>query len=82
LAGDLAFLLFSLGIFTDPDTFLFPSFRWNFGPILLILVLKICNDQKIMGSHNNTKWDNLVGYATVFIRGLFSILILWQIIVK
>lgn len=51
-------------------------------PILLILVLRICNSQKIMGPHINSRWDNFIGWGTVLVMSLFSILMFWQIIVK
>lgn len=51
-------------------------------PILLVLVLKICNDQKIMGLHTNTKWDNFVGLGTVILMATFALAMFWQILPK
>lgn len=48
------------------------------GPILVLLILFICNDKKIMGIMVNRWFDNLFGWITVIVLTLGSAGIIWQ----
>lgn len=48
------------------------------GPILITLILIMCNDKKIMGSYVNRWFDNLFGWATVVVLVLGSLGLLWR----
>ncbi len=43
-------------------------------PILVILLLRLCNNKKVMGEYTNHWWTNVFGYLTVVILILFVVL--------
>ncbi|MEK9143441.1 MAG: divalent metal cation transporter [Patescibacteria group bacterium] len=49
------------------------------GPILIILILFMCNDKKIMGHYVNRWFDNFFGWLTVIVLIAGSIGIFWQL---
>jgi len=49
-------------------------------PLLIILLLKICNDRKIVGKWVNSFWDNLVGWATALLMIIFSFLMFGELV--
>ena len=50
------------------------------GPILVALILFMCNDKKIMGSMVNRWFDNVFGWITVTVLTVGSAGIFWQLI--
>lgn len=48
-------------------------------PILVSLILIMCNDKKIMGTYVNRWFDNLFGWVTVVVLFLGSAGLLWQV---
>lgn len=48
------------------------------GPLLVTLILFMCNDKKIMGTMVNRWFDNLFGWITVIVLTLGSAGIFWQ----
>ncbi len=48
------------------------------GPILIMLILMMCNDKKIMGSYVNRWFDNFFGWVTVVVLVLGSLGLLWR----
>lgn len=50
------------------------------GPILVTLILIMCNDKKIMGKFINRWFDNVFGWITVFVLAAGSAGIFWQLI--
>lgn len=48
------------------------------GPILITLILIMCNDKKIMGNYVNRWFDNLFGWVTVIVLVLGSAGLLWR----
>ncbi|MEK7543366.1 MAG: divalent metal cation transporter [Patescibacteria group bacterium] len=48
------------------------------GPVLVTLILFMCNDKKIMGGMVNRWFDNLFGWTTVVVLTLGTIGIFWQ----
>ena len=50
------------------------------GPILVALILFMCNDKKIMGSMVNHWFDNVFGWITVTVLTVGSAGIFWQLI--
>lgn len=50
------------------------------GPILVALILFMCNDKKIMGGMVNHWFDNFFGWITVIVLTVGSAGILWQLI--
>ncbi|MEK7141622.1 MAG: divalent metal cation transporter [Patescibacteria group bacterium] len=49
------------------------------GPLLVTLILFMCNDKKIMGTMVNRWFDNLFGWITVIVLSLGSAGIFWQL---
>ena len=49
------------------------------GPILIIMILFMCNDRKLMGASINRWFDNLCGWAAVVVMVLSSIGLFWQL---
>ncbi|MBI3342834.1 divalent metal cation transporter [Candidatus Gottesmanbacteria bacterium] len=49
------------------------------GPILITLILIMCNDTKIMGHYVNRLFDNIFGWVTVAVLTAGSAGILWQL---
>ena len=49
------------------------------GPILVALILFMCNDKKIMGSMVNRWFDNVFGWITVTVLSVGSAGIFWQL---
>lgn len=50
------------------------------GPILVTLILFMCNDKKIMGSMVNHLFDNVFGWITVTVLTVGSAGIFWQLV--
>ena len=48
------------------------------GPLLVTLILFLCNDRRIMGTLVNRWFDNLFGWITVVVLMLGSAGIFWQ----
>lgn len=49
------------------------------GPILITLILIMCNDKKIMGAFVNRWFDNLFGWVTILVLSAGSVGIFWQL---
>jgi len=52
------------------------------GPILIIMILFMCNDRKLMGTSVNRWFDNLFGWAAVVIMVLSNIGLFWQMFMR
>lgn len=52
------------------------------GPVLIVLILFMCNDRKIMGSSVNTWFDNLFGWLTVIVMLLGTSGLFWQLALR
>jgi NRAMP (natural resistance-associated macrophage protein)-like metal ion transporter len=50
------------------------------GPFLLILIILLCNNQKILGDYVNGWFDNLFGWLAVVVMLLGSLGIFWQVL--
>ncbi len=50
------------------------------GPILLVLILFMCNDKKIMGTYVNGWFDNFFGWLAVCVMGIGTTGYFWQTI--
>ncbi len=46
-------------------------------PVLIALILHICNNKEIMGSYTNNGWSNFFGAMTFVVMTLSSLLLLW-----
>lgn len=51
-------------------------------PVLIALILHICNQKKIMGKYTNNKWSNIFGIITFLLMTASSILLLYFTIKK
>ena len=51
-------------------------------PVLIALILHICNQKKIMGKFTNNKWSNIFGIITFLLMTVSSILLLYFTIKK
>lgn len=49
-------------------------------PVILVLLLFLCNNKKIMGRYTNGWFDNLFGGGAVFTMILASLILIWQIL--
>lgn len=65
----------------DPIHALFYSQIINgmLGPLLIALLLVMCNDKKIMGNQTNTWFDNVFGFLSVLIMVAGTVGIFWQL---
>ena len=52
------------------------------GPILVVLIILMCNDQKIMGRFVNRWFDNVFGWITVVTMVLGSTGMFWQLVFR
>lgn len=52
------------------------------GPILVALILIMCNDTKIMGKFVNRWFDNLFGWLAVLVLSAGSVGIFWQLVTR
>ncbi len=50
------------------------------GPILITLILLMCNDKKIMGPLVNRWFDNVFGWVTVVVLTIGTAGIFWQLL--
>ena len=46
-------------------------------PVLIALILHICNNKKIMGRYTNNFWSNFFGIATFLLMTVSSLFLLW-----
>jgi Mn2+/Fe2+ NRAMP family transporter len=46
-------------------------------PILIALILHICNNKKIMSRYTNNFWSNFFGIATFILMTVSSLFLLW-----
>ncbi len=46
-------------------------------PVLIALILHICNNKTIMGDYTNNGWSNFLGGVTFLVMTLSSLLLLW-----
>lgn len=49
-----------------------------FAPVLIAIILWLCNNKKIMGSHVNGRFDNIFGIITMFVMIGITIGIFWH----
>lgn len=49
-------------------------------PLLLILLIFVSNNPRIMGKHTNSRWSNIIGWATVVVMIGFSLVMGYQMI--
>jgi Mn2+/Fe2+ NRAMP family transporter len=47
-------------------------------PFVLYFMLKLVNDKALMGQHTNSRWFNVVAYATTVIVVGLTVVMLWQ----
>jgi Mn2+/Fe2+ NRAMP family transporter len=48
-------------------------------PLFLVL-LRLCNDRRVLRGHTNRAVSNVVGWATVVLTATLAILTVWQLI--
>lgn len=46
-------------------------------PVLILLLLIICNNKKIMGQYVNTRWNNIVGVITLLVMTVAAVALMW-----
>lgn len=46
-------------------------------PVLIALILHICNNKKIMGDYTNSKWNNFLGILTLLLMSAAAIVLLY-----
>jgi Mn2+/Fe2+ NRAMP family transporter len=46
-------------------------------PVMIALVLHICNNPKIMGTDVNSKWSNILGIAALVLMTVSAIALVW-----
>jgi NRAMP (natural resistance-associated macrophage protein)-like metal ion transporter len=46
-------------------------------PVMIVIILHICNNRKIMGDAVNGKWSNIMGTATFILMTLAAVAMLW-----
>lgn len=46
-------------------------------PVLIALILHICNNKKIMGEHTNGIWSNLFGGLTFLLMTISAMLLIY-----
>ncbi|MBI5613335.1 Nramp family divalent metal transporter [Candidatus Gottesmanbacteria bacterium] len=49
-------------------------------PILILLILFLCNDKKVMGTYVNGWFDNIFGFLSVVLMSLGAVALLWQVV--
>ena len=42
-------------------------------PPLIVIILFVCNNEKIMGEHKNGRWLNVLGWAAAVLMGVAAI---------
>jgi Mn2+/Fe2+ NRAMP family transporter len=47
-------------------------------PFVLYFMLKLINNKTLMGKHVNSRWFNIVAYATAVIVVGLTVVMLWQ----
>jgi Mn2+/Fe2+ NRAMP family transporter len=51
-------------------------------PILIVIILHICNNKKVMGEHTNGKVSNVLGFATLILMTIAAVGLLYLQIFK
>ena len=46
-------------------------------PVLIFIIMHICNNKKIMGEHTNKKWSNILGTITLLLMTIASIVLIY-----
>ncbi len=46
-------------------------------PVLIAVILHICNNKKIMGNHTNKKWSNILGGITLILMTICAIALIY-----
>ena len=46
-------------------------------PVLIAIILHICNNKKVMGEFTNTKWSNFFGFAALIIMTVAAVALLY-----
>ncbi len=49
-------------------------------PVLIALIIHICNSKKIMGEYTNSKWANTLGIASFLLMSAAAILFIWAML--
>ena len=47
-------------------------------PVLIGMIIHICNNKKIMGSYTNTRVSNILGFITLLVMIAAGIVLIWQ----
>ena len=47
-------------------------------PVLIAIILHISNNKKIMGKFTNSKWSNILGFATLILMTVASVLLIYM----
>ena len=47
-------------------------------PVLIAIILHICNNKKVMKTYTNSMWSNLLGFITLIVMTLAAIALLYQ----
>jgi len=47
-------------------------------PVLIAIILHICNNQKVMKAYTNSMWSNLLGFLTLIVMTFAAIALLYQ----
>jgi Mn2+/Fe2+ NRAMP family transporter len=48
-------------------------------PLLIGLILHICNNSEIMGGYTNNIWSNIAGLATLLLMSFSSLFLIWYL---
>jgi NRAMP (natural resistance-associated macrophage protein)-like metal ion transporter len=46
-------------------------------PVIIAIVLHICNNKKVMGEQVNGKWSNILGFAALLLMTVSAVALLW-----
>jgi len=49
-----------------------------FAAPLIVMLLLVCNNEKIFGKHRNGRWSNIFGWATVVFMGTAAGIMIWS----
>src|ERR1035437_4453336 len=76
LTGKFTYLLFAIGII-GTGFLAIPVLYGLTAPVMIAIIMHICNNKKVMGEFTNKRWSNVLGTITLLLMSVAALALIY-----